>query len=220
MAISPFKYLFRRDGMLASNVAEAGGFVSTDGTGPPDIQMTFLVGLKSNARTVPTTHGYMALIQLLRPKSVGSVRLASERAEDKPIIDPNFFDDPYDMKTLMAGFREARRIMAQPALAGMTGAEIEPGADKQSEAQLDAALRAIVNTAYHPTGTCRMGADGDSMAVLDERLRVRGVAGLRVVDASVMPSIISGNTSAPTMMIGQRAAQFILEDSVRSNIAA
>lgn len=217
---SPFRYLFGRSGMLASNVAEAGGFVCTDGTGRPDIQMTFLVGLKSNARTIPSDHGYMALIQLLRPKSVGSVRLASARPEDKPIIDPNFFADPYDMKTLTAGFREARRIVSQPALAAMTGAEIEPGADKQSDAQLDAALRAIVNTAYHPAGTCRMGADGDPMAVLDERLRVRGVAGLRVVDTSVMPSIISGNTSAPTMMIGQRAAEFVLEDSIRSNIAA
>jgi choline dehydrogenase len=220
MAISPFKYLFRRDGMLASNVAEAGGFVSTDGTGRPDIQMTFLVGLKSNARTVPTTHGYMALIQLLRPKSAGSVRLRSARPEEKPVIDPNFFADPYDIKTLAAGFREARRIVSQPALAPFSGAEIEPGAGVQSDAEVDAALRRYVNTAYHPTGTCRMGPDGDPMAVVDHRLRVRGIAGLRVVDASVMPTIISGNTSAPTMMIGQRAASFVLEDAVKSNIAA
>jgi choline dehydrogenase len=211
---------FRRDGMLASNVAEAGGFVSTDGTGRPDIQMTFLVGLKSNARTVPTTHGYMALIQLLRPKSAGSVRLRSARPEEKPVIDPNFFADPYDIKTLAAGFREARRIVSQPALAPFSGAEIEPGAGVQSDAEVDAALRRYVNTAYHPTGTCRMGPDGDPMAVVDHRLRVRGIAGLRVVDASVMPTIISGNTSAPTMMIGQRAASFVLEDAVKSNIAA
>lgn len=220
MAISPLRYLLRGDGVLASNVAEAGGFVCTDGSGRPDIQMTFLVGLKSNARTIPSKHGHMLLVQLLRPKSAGSVRLASARPEDKPIIDPNFFADPYDMKTLMAGFREARRILAQPALAAMSGAEIEPGADIVSDGQLDAALRRYVNTAYHPTGTCRMGADGDPMAVLDERLRVRGVAGLRVVDASVMPEIISGNTSAPTMMIGERAARFILDDAVRSNVAA
>ena len=217
---SPFRYLFRRDGMLASNVAEAGGFVSTDGSGRPDIQMTFLVGLKSNARTIPSVHGHMLLVQLLRPKSVGSVRLASARPQDKPVIDPNFFADPYDMRTLMAGFREARRILAQPALAPMTGAEIEPGADKQTDAELDRALRGYVNTAYHPAGTCRMGADDDPMAVLDSRLRVRGVAGLRVVDASTMPAIISGNTSAPTMMIAQRAAQFVQEDARASNIAA
>ena len=217
---SPFKYLANRSGMLASNVAECGGFLCTDGSGRPDIQITFLVGLKIDARAIPRRHGYMALIQLLRPKSAGSVHLASNRPEDKPVIDPNFFADPYDMKTLIAGFREARRIFAQPALAAMTGAEIEPGAQYQSDAEIDAALRKIVNTAYHPTGTCKMGPDSDPMAVVDGRLRVRGVAGLRVVDASVMPEIISGNTSAPTMMIAERAARFILEDAHQSNIAA
>lgn len=217
---SPLKYLTNRTGMLASNVAECGGFLCTDGSGRPDIQITFLVGLKIDARAIPRRHGYMALIQLLRPKSAGSVRLASNRPEDKPVIDPNFFADPYDMKTLIAGFREARRIFAQPALAAMTGAEMEPGAQYQSDAEIDAALRKIVNTAYHPTGTCKMGPDSDPMAVVDGRLRVRGVAGLRVVDASVMPEIISGNTSAPTMMIAERAARFILEDAHQSNIAA
>ncbi|WP_062732880.1 GMC family oxidoreductase [Sphingobium abikonense] len=217
---SPFKYLLKREGMLASNVAEAGGFLCTDGTGRPDIQITFLAGLKLDARSVPRRHGYMGLIQLLRPKSSGSVRLASNRPEDKPVIDPNFFADPYDMQTLIAGFRACRHIFAQPALAAMTGAEIEPGAQHQSDAEIGAALRKIVNTAYHPTGTCKMGPDSDPMAVVDNRLRVRGVSGLRVVDASVMPDIISGNTSAPTMMIAQRAAQFILQDAVTSNIAA
>lgn len=217
---SPFKYLAKREGMLASNVAEAGGFLCTDGTGRPDIQITFLAGLKLDARSVPRRHGYMGLIQLLRPKSAGSVRLASNRPEDKPVIDPNFFADPYDMQTLIAGFRACRRIFAQPALAAMTGAEIEPGAQCQSDSEIDAALRKIVNTAYHPTGTCKMGPDSDPMAVVDSRLRVRGVSGLRVVDASVMPDIISGNTSAPTMMMAQRAAIFILQDALTSNIAA
>lgn len=217
---SPLKYLLGRTGMLASNVAEAGGFLCTDGTGRPDIQITFLAGLKLDARSVPRRHGYMGLIQLLRPRSAGSVRLASNRPGDKPIIDPNFFADPYDMKTLIAGFREARRIFAQPALAAMTGAEIEPGVQYQSDSEIDAAMRKIVNTAYHPTGTCKMGPDSDAMAVVDSRLRVRGISGLRVVDASIMPNIISGNTSAPTMMIAQRAADFILEDALTSNVAA
>ncbi|MPT46955.1 MAG: glucose-methanol-choline oxidoreductase [Sphingobium sp.] len=217
---SPIQYMANRSGMLASNVAECGGFLCTDGSGRPDIQITFLVGLKANARVIPNTHGYMALIQLLRPKSAGSVRLMSNRPEDKPVIDPNFFADPYDMKTLIAGFREARSIFAQPALARMTGAEIEPGAQCQSDSEIDHALRQIVNTAYHPTGTCKMGPENDPMAVVDARLRVRGIAGLRVVDASVMPEIISGNTSAPTMMIAERAARFILEDALASNIAA
>lgn len=217
---SPLQYLVNRTGMLASNVAECGGFLCTDGSRRPDIQITFLVGLKLDARAIPRRHGYMGLVQLLRPRSAGSVRLASNRPEDKPVIDPNFFADPYDMKTLIAGFREARRIFSQPALAPLTGAEIEPGAQHQSDAEIDAALRKIVNTAYHPTGTCKMGPDSDPMAVVDGRLRVRGVSGLRVVDASVMPEIISGNTSAPTMMIAERAARFILEDAAASNIAA
>lgn len=217
---SPLKFIFKREGMLASNVAECGGFLCTDGSGRPDIQITFLVGLKANARVIPSEHGFMALVQLLRPKSEGSVRLVSNRAEDKPHIDPNFFADPYDMKTLIAGFREARRIFDQPALAPMRGAEIEPGAQHTSHAELDAALRKIVNTAYHPTGTCKMGPQDDPMAVVDGRLRVRGVTGLRVVDASVMPAITSGNTSSPTMMIAERAARMILEDARLSNIAA
>jgi len=218
--LAPFNYLFRRKGMFASNVAECGGFVSTDASGRPDIQITFLAGLKANARIIPSRHGFMALVQLLRPKSEGSVRLASARPEDKPVIDPNFFADPYDMKTLIAGFRAARRIFAQPALAPFSGGEIEPGANVQSDAEIDAALRQIVNTAYHPTGTCKMGPDSDPMAVVDGRLRVRGVSGLRVVDASVMPAIISGNTSAPTMMIAERAASFIREDAARANTPA
>jgi choline dehydrogenase-like flavoprotein len=217
---SPLQYLVNRTGMLASNVAECGGFLCTDGSGRPDIQITFLVGLKLDARAIPRRHGYMGLVQLLRPRSAGSVRLASNRPEDKPVIDPNFFADPYDMKTLIAGFRETRRIFAQPALAPLTGEEIEPGAQHRTDAEIDAALRKIVNTAYHPTGTCKMGPDSDPMAVVDGRLRVRGVSGLRVVDASVMPEIVSGNTSAPTMMIAERAARFILEDAARSNIAA
>lgn len=217
---SPFQYLLKRSGMLASNVAECGGFLCTDGSGRPDIQITFLVGLKLDARAIPRRHGYMGLIQLLRPRSHGSVRLASNDPAAKPVIDPNFFADPYDMKTLIAGFREARRIFAQPALAPMTGAEIDPGAQYQTDTEIEGQLRRIVNTAYHPTGTCKMGPDSDPMAVVDARLRVRGVSGLRVVDASVMPEIISGNTSAPTMMIAERAARFILEDAVTSNIAA
>jgi choline dehydrogenase-like flavoprotein len=213
---SPFQYLVNRGGMLASNVAEAGGFVRTaPDVQRPDIQMTFLVGLKVNARVIPSTHGYMVLIQLLRPLSAGSIKLLSTRAEDKPLIEPNFFAHREDLETLIRGFREARRIVSQPALQAMTAAEIEPSAAAQTNAQLDSALRRITNTAYHPTGTCKMGPDNDPMAVLDHRLRVRGVSGLRVIDASVMPNIVSGNTSAPTMMIAERAARFIVEERER-----
>ncbi len=220
MVISPFKYVFSHNGMLATNVAEAGGFVDTTGGTRPDIQMTFLVGLKSNARTVPSRHGHMILIQLLRPKSVGNITLTSADPYQHPKIDPNFFGHPDDMATLMRGFKEARRIMSQPALAALSGNEIEPGAQLTSDEQIEQALRDIVNTAYHPCGTCKMGPDNDPMAVVDNRLRVRGIAGLRLADASIMPKVISGNTSAPTMMIGARAASFITEDQKTSNRTA
>ncbi len=211
---SPIKYIFNRDGMLASNVAEAGGFVDTkNGNGRADIQMTFLVGLKSNANVIPSKHGFMVLIQLLRPKSAGEVKLASKDPKAKPIINPNFFDDREDMETLIRGFKEARNIVSQNAMKLLRGDEIEPGLEHESDAAIEAKLRQIVNTAYHPVGTCRMGPESDPMAVVDNKLRVHGIRGLRVADASVMPNIISGNTSSTTMMIGERAVQFIMDEA-------
>jgi choline dehydrogenase-like flavoprotein len=213
---SPFQYLFNRTGMLASNVAEAGAFIRTSElVSRPDIQMTLLVGLKSTALTIPRQHGYMIIVQLLRPNSRGTVKLATSRPEDKPSIELNFGADDRDLRTLMQGIRAARKILAQPALAGMNGKELSPGSDVQSDEALEACVRRTVTTSYHPAGTCKMGPKVDPMAVLDNRLRVHGISGLRVVDTSMMPTIVSGNTSAPAMMIGARAARLILEDRVR-----
>ncbi|WP_345944718.1 GMC family oxidoreductase N-terminal domain-containing protein [Variovorax sp. dw_954] len=211
IAASPLRYLFGRRGMLASNAAEAGGFLRTlPGLARPDVQMTFLVGLKGTARTIPREHGFLVLVQLLRPATRGHIELASADPQDRPVMHPSFLDDPADVATLVRGLREARRIFSSPALARYASGELEPGRGVESDAALEAAIRAQVTTAYHPVGTCRMGPASDAMAVVDARLRVHGIDGLRVADASIMPNIVGGNTSAPSTMIGERAADFIL----------
>ncbi len=213
MISSPLTYLFGRKGMLSSNVAEAGGFIRTlPELDHPDIQMTFLVGLKGTARTIPRDHGFMVLVQLLRPVSRGYLELASADPADKPVMHPKFLEHADDVATLVRGLKEARRIFSSPALNQYAGAEIEPGASVVSDQQLEALVRAQVSTAYHPVGTCKMGPRTDPLAVVDARLRVHGIEGLRVADASIMPNIIGGNTSGPTTMIGERAATFMLED--------
>lgn len=220
IAAAPFRYLLGRKGMLASNAAEAGGFVRTlPELTRPDIQMTFLVGLKGNARTIPRKHGFMILVQLLRPTTRGQLQLLSKNPGDKPVMYPNFLEHPDDLSTLVRGLRIARRISSSPALKRFSGAEIEPGAACVSDEQLESQARSQVSTAYHPVGTCKMGPASDSLAVVDACLRVHGMEGLRVADASIMPNLIGGNTAAPTTMIGERAAAFILQDAAALSAA-
>ncbi|TCP08321.1 choline dehydrogenase-like flavoprotein [Caldimonas thermodepolymerans] len=208
---SPFAYAIARTGVLASNAAEAGGFWRSEaGLSRPDIQMTLLVGLKGTARTIPREHGHMVLVQLLRPASRGRVCLRSGDPFAHPLIDANFLAEPGEPAPLVRGVREARRILAQAALQRYAGGEIEPGIEHQSDDALEQAVRRHVGTAYHCAGTCKMGPATDPMAVVDARLRVHGLEGLRVADASIMPTIIGGNTSAPAMMIGERCADFLL----------
>jgi choline dehydrogenase len=221
VAWSPLDYLWRRQGMLASNAAEAGGFIRTrPELERPDVQMTFLVGLKGTARTIPREHGFMVLVQLLRPVSRGHLELASSHPGDKPVMHPNFLAHPDDVTTLARGLKAARKIFGASALRPYAGAEIQPGEAVVSDEQLEALVRSQVLTAYHPVGTCKMGPQSDPMAVVDARLQVHGVQGLRVADASIMPNIIGGNTSAPSAMIGERAAAFMLEDARMSRSAA
>ena len=211
MALAPWRYLVRRTGMLASNAAEAGGFLRTlPGLDRPDVQMTFLVGLKGNARTIPRDHGFMVLVQLLRPLSRGRLELASADPAAKPRLLPFFLDDARDADTLVRGLQAARRIFAASALAPFAGDEIEPGPGIDGDDALRAFVRRQVGTAYHPVGTCKMGPSSDPLAVVDHRLAVHGLQGLRVADASIMPTIVGGNTAAPATMIGERAADFIL----------
>lgn len=151
-------------------------------------------------------HGYSLHVCVLRPHSRGTVTLASGDAREAPVIDPRFLSDSRDMDLLLEGAQIARRILDAPSLAVRGGKELytHPG---QSHAELRETIAAHADTIYHPVATCRMGSDAAS--VVDPQLRVRGVTGLRIVDASVMPTLIGGNTNAPTVMIGERAAEFI-----------
>ncbi|MGT2477528.1 GMC family oxidoreductase [Paraburkholderia terrae] len=215
-ALAPLNYLFTRRGMLTSNAAEAGGFIrSTPRLDRPDVQFTFMAGMKESARTLPRRHGIVLHAAMLRPLARGSVVLASADPTARPILDGRFLEHQAEVQTLMRGLREARRIFGMPALARYTGEEYAPGAASTSDAELEAFVRNHTATTYHPVGTCRMGTGDDADAVVDAQLRVHGIDGLRVADASIMPNIIGGNTAAPSMMIGERAAAFILGDPTR-----
>jgi len=155
--------------------------------------------------------GFQFDINLMRPRSSGRVRLASSDVEAEPLIDPNYLSDPQDVKILAEGVRIMRDIAHQPALSAATGKELTPGSELISDEELDPAIRALVTTGHHPVGTCKMGRNGDAMAVLDSELRVRGIDGLRVVDASVFPTQITGNPNAPIIAIAEKASDMILE---------
>jgi choline dehydrogenase len=213
-ALAPWKYLMGRRGMFASNAAEAGGFMRTrDGLDRPDLQFTFMVGMKESARTLPRRHGFMCHVAVLRPATRGALELASADPVAKPVMRPNFLEDRRDVDALIAGLRAARDIAGQPAMAAYAGDEIFPGSALADDRALETFVRATCATTYHPVGTCKMGPARDDSAVVDEQLRVHGVNGLRVADASIMPDIVGGNTAAPSMMIGERAAAFILQQA-------
>ena len=203
------RYFSRRIGMMTSNVAEAGGFIKSDPSlDRPDLQLHFCTALvDDHNRKMHWGFGYSLHVCALRPFSRGTVALASGDARDAPLIDPRFFSDPRDLDLLVRGAQAMRRILSQAPLASQGGRELYTRAD-QSEAELRATIVAHADTIYHPVGTCRMGSD--ARAVVDPQLRVRGVEGLRVVDASVMPTLVGGNTNAPSVMIGERAADFIV----------
>lgn len=211
VALAPLRYALGHRGMLASNAAEAGGFIrSRPGLDRPDVQYTFMVGMKDNPRTLPRRHGYFLHMAVLRPATRGHLELVSRDPAAKPALHPAFLEDRRDVQTLIAAMREARRIVAQPALKRLSGIELLPGPAIDDDAALEAFIRDTVATTYHPVGTCKMGPSADSTAVVDPQLRVHGIDGLRVADASIMPDLIGGNTSAPSMMIGERAAGFML----------
>lgn len=212
---SPFQYLLGRRGMLASNAAEGGGFLRTrPELERADVQVTLLAGLKGTARAIPREHGIMLLVSLLRPKSRGWLALASPKPEDRPVLHPAFLEAREEIRTLIAGVRETRRILSMSPIADHLGLERTPGPEAQSDEELERAIRATLSTVYHPVGTCKMGPSTDGEAVVDATLRVHGMKRLRVADASIMPNIIGGNTSAPAMMIGERLASFILGNEV------
>jgi choline dehydrogenase-like flavoprotein len=204
-----FEWRRQRSGMLTTNFAEAGGFIKSRPEEPlPDLQLHFVIGkLADHGRKTMFGHGYSCHVCLLRPASRGSVTLASADPFAAPLIDPNFFGEREDMDVMLRGFKQLRRILQQPALSAFGGKELPTMAAAQSDAQIEQFIRNHADTEYHPVGTCRMGAG--ALDVVDAELRVRGVQGLRVVDASIMPRLISGNTNAPTIMIAEKAADMI-----------
>ena len=204
------RYRRERRGMLTSNFAEVGGFVkSLPELAEPDLQFHFVIGMVDNHnRTLHFGHGYSLHACVLNPQSRGSLRLASADMREAPLIDPDFLGDARDMATLVRGFKLMRRVLDAPAFAKVKGRELYTAKLRDDDdAGIEHAIRERADTIYHPVGTCRMG--GDEASVVDPELRVRGVAGLRVVDASVMPTLVSGNTNAPTIMIAEKACDLI-----------
>jgi choline dehydrogenase-like flavoprotein len=207
------QYRRHRTGMVSSNLAEAGGFVKSRATlDIPDLQLHFVPALLGDraSKKRPRGHGYACHVCVLRPQSRGEVRLRSSDMRDAPLIDPRFLSDAQDLDGMVEGVRIVRRIFAQHSLADMGGQELftdDFGADDTNEEAIRSFIRSRADTVFHPVGTCSMGTG--SMAVVDPTLRVRGVEGLRVVDASVMPTLIGGNTNAPSIMIAEKAADMM-----------
>jgi choline dehydrogenase-like flavoprotein len=211
MAKAFFEHRRKRTGILTTCFAEAGGFWRSTPEAPaPDIQYHFVPAmLEDHGRTKVKGHGFSCHACVLRPESRGTVRLASPDARKAPLIDPAFLTDDRDIATLRRGVREMHRIFSAPALSAYGGKDRHP-VNIDNDAELDALIRSRADTVYHPVGTCRMGPDAD--AVVDPRLKYQGIDGLYVADASIMPRLVSGNTNAPSIMIGERAAEFIRAD--------
>ncbi len=205
------RWFATRGGLLSSNVVECGGFVDTRGEGRPDLQFHVLPVLVGDVDREPHPgHGLSINPCFLRPHSRGRVGLSSPDPMEPIRFDGGYLSAQEDVDTLVRGVRLAHRILRAPAMQRLVSAELEPSATQAVDAAaVEAYVRQRAKTVYHPAGTCRMGAD--ALAVVDARLRVRGLAGLRIADASVMPALPGGNTNAPTIMIAERCAQFLLE---------
>ncbi len=210
---SPLQFLLKRKGWLTTNYVEAGGFASTRyAKDVPDIQFHFVPGYRSHrGRLFEWGHGFALHTCVLRPNSRGSIRLARDGSRN-PDIDFNFLSDERDTHVLLEGVKLARSILRASPFDAIRGKEMAPTANIQTDDQLIEYLRASASTVFHPSGTCRMGADDTSVVTPD--LKVRGLKGLRVADTSIMPTLVSGNTNAPTMMIGDKASDMILAEAV------
>ena len=218
-----FRYLLFKRGDLTSNSAEAGAFTKSSPAEPvPDLQYHFVIAANTrHAQDLGVLfrgYAYSLHVCVLRPKSRGTITLRSADALAPPVIQPNYCSDPADFEKLVLGFRQARSILSQPALAPHRLEEAEPGDKVQGEEEVRAWIRANAETIYHPVGTCKMGRD--EMAVVDPELRVRGLRGLRVADASIMPTLIGGNTNAPTTMIAEKAASMMLQEVMAQTVIA
>ena len=200
----------KRTGWITSNVAESQGFLKTDPSADkPDIQLALCTGMvDDHNRKMHLGHGYTLHVTLCRPKSRGSVTLQSAKSTDAPLIDPAFLQHPDDMTTLVKGTQIGLDILKAKAFDDYRGDMLYP-IDRNNTQQIEAFLRDHSDTEYHPSGTCKMGPQSDPMAVVDAELRVHGIQNLRVVDTSIMPTLTGGNTTAPTIMIAEKAADLL-----------
>jgi choline dehydrogenase len=205
------QWFLAKSGPASSNHFEAGGFIrSRAGIEHPDLQFTFMpLAVKPGTVETRAEHSFQVHIDLLRPESLGRVEARSADPRQPPSILFNYLQSQRDRDDFRVSVALIREILVQAALDPYRGDELFPGPDVKGEAVLDAWLRQAVETCYHPVGTCKMGRDSDATAVVDDQLRVHGLEGLRVVDAAIMPSIVSGNTNAPTIMIAEKAADMI-----------
>jgi len=206
------RYFSRKQGKLANSITEAGGFLKSSAqVDRPDIQLHMLPLLFDDSGRdlkLMSQHGYSCHVCVLRPKSTGTVTLSSSDPTADPVIDFRFFSHPDDKKVLVDGIRQLHKILSAPAFDAYRSDEISPGIETGSDDALFEKIQQRIGLVYHPVGTCKMGHD--PMAVVDSHLKVHGIAALRVVDASIMPTLISGNTNAPTIAIAEKAAQLIL----------
>ncbi|AJE45051.1 GMC family oxidoreductase [Celeribacter indicus] len=212
LAWDTLRFLTVRKGLFNSNVVEAGGFWRSDPSlDRPDIQFNFVPGLKSHrGKMVEWGHGIALHASVMRPKSRGSVTLDPDNPSGPPRIDPALLREQEDADTIVRGLKRAREILRSSPFEHYGVQEVVPGDGRESDADLEAFAREQGSTIYHPVGTCAMGVGPD--AVVSPRLKLHGIEGLRVADASIMPSIMGGNTNAPAIMIGEKAASMIMED--------
>lgn len=211
-AFAALQYMLTGGGPAGYHGGEVQAFTRTrPGLAAPDLQY-FMTNIMytNNGKTILQKHGFMLYFTLQRPESIGTLKLRSANPLDKPLIDLNYFDREIDVITMREGIKFGRELFAQRAFDEYRGEEFAPGKDVRSDAEIDAYLRREVTSNYHLSGTCKMGIDDE--AVVDPQLRVRGIDALRVADASIMPFVVSGNTNAPTIMIGEKGADLILRD--------
>jgi len=219
---NPFKkmmmgleFLFNRSGILTIGAGQAGGFVRVmPDAATPDMQFHFMtMSADKPGQGLHKFSAFTSTVCQLRPESRGYLEIKSADPAEKPALHPNYLSEDLDCRFFVEALKFGRKVAEQPSLKAYISEEMEPGIAVQSDAELLAHTRKKATTVFHPVGTCKMGTDGDAGAVVDERLRVRGIDGLRVADASIMPTLVSGNTNAPCIMIGEKVSDYLKEDA-------
>ena len=214
-AMMGLEFMFKRSGILTIGAGQAGGFVKLmPGVDEPDMQFHFMtMSADKPGEGLHKFSAFTSTVCQLRPESRGHIEIKSSDPTEKPGLYPNYLSKDADCRFFVEALKYGRNVVAQPSLQAYVSEEFEPGQQVQTDDELLAHTRKKATTVFHPVGTCKMGTDNDSGSVVDERLRVRGIKGLRVIDASIMPTLISGNTNAPAIMIGEQGADFIKADA-------